>query len=204
LEVFVFWKYWTWAYLKYLIPNLLSFLRMLAVLPIWWAMSQDDYSVAFWIYCAALLTDYLDGATARWFKAVSDIGKLLDPLADKVLHVFVLYQFQQLYPQLSVSFVFIVILAVVLASLPGIVTLFRVVRRLGANWFGKVKLCTEGAAIILLFTRHPGVAFWLLWLAVALAVGSIIGHLVLKEGKDYRWWLRWLLRWLLRLEERKT
>lgn len=197
-------KYFRWGYLKYLIPNLLSFARMAAVLPIWWAMSQDDYSTAFWMYVVALITDWLDGLTARWFKAVSDIGKLLDPLADKVLHLFVLYQFQQQYPALSIPFVIIVILAVVLAALPGMVLLFRVERRLGANWFGKVKLCAEGAAIILLFTRHPGIAIWLLWLAIVLAVASIIGHLVLKEGKDYRWWLRWLLRWLLRVQERKN
>lgn len=189
-----------WKYIKYLIPNLLSFVRMLAVLPIWWAMHQDDYSVAFWVYVLALVTDYLDGAFARWLNAVSDIGKLLDPLADKVLHLFVLYQFQQRYPQFSVPFVLIVIFAVVLAALPGIVVLFRVERRLGANWFGKAKLCTEGAAIILLFSRHPSAASWLLWLAILLAIGSIIGHLALKEGKDYRWWLRWLLR----IQERKN
>ena len=179
---------------KYLIPNCLSFARMLAVLPIWWAITQDDYSTAFWIYCCALATDYFDGASARWLKAETDIGKLLDPLADKVLHIFVLYQFQLLYPQLSIPFVIVVIFAVVLAALPGIVRLFKVKRRLGANWFGKAKLCTEGAAIILLFTRHPGIAGWLLWLAISLAVGSILGHLLLKEGKDYRWWWGWLLR----------
>ena len=199
-----------WKYLKYLIPNLLSFVRMLAVIPLWFAFADASYGytlaikgfviaeninvLALSLYIVALITDWLDGASARWLNAVSDIGKLLDPLADKVLHLFVLYQFLQVYPRLSVPFVLIVIFAVVLAALPGIVIYFQVERRLGANWFGKTKLCTEGAAIILLFGRYPSVAFWLLWLAIFLAIGSIIGHLVLKEDKDYRWWLRWLLR----------
>ncbi len=189
-----------WKYIKYLIPNLLSFVRMLAVLPIWWAMSQDDFSTAFWMYVAALVTDWLDGWSARRLEAISDIGKLLDPLADKVLHVFVLYQFQLLYPELHVPFELIIIFAVALAALPGIVFLFHVPRRLGSNWFGKVKLCTEGAAIILLFLRQPALAAWLLWLAILLAIGSIVGHLALKEDKDYRWWIRWLLR----IKERKN
>jgi len=189
-----------WKYIKYLIPNLLSFLRMLAVFPLWWAISQDDYSTAFWIYGIALLTDWLDGFLARKLKAVTDIGKLLDPLADKVLHLFVLYQFQAKYSELATQFIFILSFAVVLAALPGIATFFRVKRRLGANWFGKRKLCAEAAAIILLFLRQPQLAAWTLWAAIVLAIGSIIGHLVLKEGKDYRWWLRWLLR----LHERKN
>ena len=185
---------------KYLIPNLLSFARMLAVMPIWWAISQDDHSLACWIYCIALATDYFDGASARWLNAVSDIGKLLDPLADKVLHLFLFYQFQVKYPELANQFILVLSFAVVLAALPGIVVFFRVERRLGANWFGKAKLCAEGAAIIFLFTRHPSIAGWLLWLSVILAVGSIIGHLAIKEEKDYRWWLRWLLR----MRERKN
>ncbi len=188
------WKYFHWGYLKYLIPNLLSFARMLAVVPLWWALNQDDHSLAFWIYCVALATDYLDGASARWLRAVSDIGKLLDPLADKVLHLFLLYQFQSKYEDLATQFVLVLSFAVVLAALPGIAAFFKVKRRLGANWFGKAKLCAEGAAIILLFSRHVTFASWALWAAIALAVGSIVGHLVLREDKDYRWWLRWLLR----------
>ncbi len=179
---------------KYLIPNLLSFARMVAVLPLWWALNLDDHSLAFWLYCGALFTDYLDGAVARWLDAVTDIGKLLDPLADKVLHLFLLYQFQSKYPELAPQFILVLSFAVVLAALPGIAAFFRVKRRLGANWFGKAKLCSEGAAIILLFMRNPALASWLLWLAIVLAIGSIVGHLALKEDKDYRWWLRWLLR----------
>ncbi len=167
---------------------------MLAVIPIWYAIGGDDNSTAFWIYCFALATDYFDGATARWFHQITNVGKQLDPLADKVLHLVLLYEFQVKYPELSTQFILVLALAVVLAALPGIVMYFKVERRLGSNWFGKVKLCTEGAAIILLFSRHPSIASGLLWLAILLAIGSIIGHLALKEDKDYRWWLRWLLR----------
>jgi cardiolipin synthase (CMP-forming) len=170
------------------LPNFLSFLRMVAVIPIWWALDHNSNFLAFCFYVGALLTDYFDGVTARKFQQVTDIGKLLDPLADKVLHLFLLYHFQVQYPQLATQFILILWLAVALAALPGMVFLFRVERRLGSNWFGKVKLCAEGAAILLLFCRKPDMASILLWLAVILAATSIIGHLLIKEGMDYRWW----------------
>lgn len=189
-----------WKYIKYLIPNILSFARMVAVFPIWWAIDQDDYSTAFWVYVVALITDWLDGKTAKWFDAVTDIGKLLDPLADKVLHLFLLYQFQKLYPQLFVPVVFVTIFAVVLAGLPGFAKLFHIPRRLGSNWFGRRKMFTEGVAISLLFLRQPSLSSMFLWLAILLAIGSIIGHLAIKEDKDYHWFVRWLMR----IKERKN
>lgn len=165
------------------LPNFLSFLRMAAVLPIWWLLDHGNNHPAFWIYIGALITDYFDGMTARKFQQVTDVGKLLDPLADKILHLFLLYQFQVQYPQLATQFILILCLAFVLAALPGIVFLFRAERRLGSNWFGKMKLCAEGAAILALFCRKPEIASLLLWIAIAYAVASIIGHLSIKEVK---------------------
>lgn len=164
------------------IPNLLSFLRMLAVIPIL-ALIGENNRLAFWIYLAALATDFFDGATARWLKSVTDVGKLLDPLADKILHLFLLYQFQKIYPETSQQFVLIVILAVVLAALPGIAALFKVKRKLGSNFFGKAKMAAEGLAIFCLFWPDPELAGKLLWMAVILAMASIIGHLLIKEKK---------------------
>ncbi|RJO59451.1 CDP-alcohol phosphatidyltransferase family protein [Candidatus Parcubacteria bacterium] len=169
------------------LPNLLSILRMLAVIPIW-LLNHNQSPWAFWVYLLALLTDYFDGATARWLKSVTDVGKLLDPLADKILHLFLLFQFQRIYPEIEKQFVWILVLALILAALPGIVALFKVKRKLGSNFFGKAKMACEGAALILLFLGQPGSAGKILWLAVALAIASILGHLLLRENIDYRWW----------------
>lgn len=51
---------------------------------------QNNYFLALILFFIASITDYLDGYLARKYKLVSDLGEILDPLADKVLIVFVL------------------------------------------------------------------------------------------------------------------
>ncbi len=75
------------------LPNMLTYARILAVPLIvlcfylegrlrptdWWRWA------AFWLFIAASITDYLDGYIARIWKQTSNIGKMLDPIADKLL-----------------------------------------------------------------------------------------------------------------------
>ena len=69
-------------------PNLVTFFRLLLV-PVFVVIMLDPTPVAnLWatgIFIFASITDWLDGYLARTFKAESILGKLLDPLADKVL-----------------------------------------------------------------------------------------------------------------------
>lgn len=68
------------------IPNLISGLRIAAVpVFLWVLLGREDYSLAAWLLAAAALTDYLDGVLARRLGQVSEIGKFLDPLADRLV-----------------------------------------------------------------------------------------------------------------------
>lgn len=70
------------------IPNALTFLRLLLVPFFVYLMIDPSRLMLNWaagIFIFASITDYLDGFIARRFKAVSQTGKLLDPLADKIL-----------------------------------------------------------------------------------------------------------------------
>ena len=54
-------------------------------------MSSDGYLLALILFFVASITDYFDGYLARKYDAVSELGEVLDPIADKILIVFVLF-----------------------------------------------------------------------------------------------------------------
>ena len=54
-------------------------------------MLNNHYFVAFLLFITAGLTDYLDGFLARKFNASSELGEILDPIADKILIVFLFF-----------------------------------------------------------------------------------------------------------------
>jgi cardiolipin synthase len=77
----------------YNIPNLLTYGRILAVPLIVLCffvegkLQSSDFArwTAFWLFAAASITDYLDGYLARIWNQTSNIGRMLDPIADKLL-----------------------------------------------------------------------------------------------------------------------
>ncbi|MFQ5948618.1 MAG: CDP-alcohol phosphatidyltransferase family protein [Acidimicrobiia bacterium] len=67
------------------IPNLVSAIRIAAVpLFLWLLFGRDDPALAGWVLGAVGATDWVDGYLARKLDQVSEIGKLLDPLADRL------------------------------------------------------------------------------------------------------------------------
>ncbi len=72
--------------------NLLTFSRiLLATIIFLLLMSSDGYLLALILFFVASITDYFDGYLARKYNAVSELGEVLDPIADKILIVFVLF-----------------------------------------------------------------------------------------------------------------
>lgn len=91
-------KIWT-------LPNCLSFLRILAVPFLIYCFHHQQYEAFFWIFIAASLSDTFDGLFARWLNAHSDLGKILDPIADKffVLSLLILFGLHGLLPWWFIS-----------------------------------------------------------------------------------------------------
>jgi cardiolipin synthase (CMP-forming) len=70
--------------LKY-IPNVITILRLLLIVPFAYYLFHHAYVIAFYIYIFAGLTDGLDGLLARLFNWQTELGGFLDPLSDKLL-----------------------------------------------------------------------------------------------------------------------
>ncbi len=68
------------------IPNLVSFVRLLGIPVFWWALLVDDnVPLAAWLLFGIGWTDWIDGYLARRLNQVSKLGKVLDPVADRLL-----------------------------------------------------------------------------------------------------------------------
>lgn len=72
------------------VPNILTILRFLFIPVILYYIFMGDYLSAFIFFTISGITDILDGFIARKFNLISNFGKLMDPLADKLTQISVL------------------------------------------------------------------------------------------------------------------
>ncbi len=78
----------------WLIPNVITYFRMLCI-PVFVALClvgglQDKINLIYWalaVFAIAAASDMVDGKIARKYHMISDIGKVFDPLADKLMHI---------------------------------------------------------------------------------------------------------------------
>ena len=73
-------------YLRF-IPNLISLVRISLVIPIVLNLLAGKYIFALILFAIASISDAIDGFLARFFKWQTDLGKILDPVADKLLMI---------------------------------------------------------------------------------------------------------------------
>jgi len=72
--------------------NVITFLRIFfAILIFIFLVIENHYLISLILFFLAGISDYFDGFLARKYNSVSDIGEILDPIADKILIVFVLF-----------------------------------------------------------------------------------------------------------------
>ena len=69
------------------LPNIISFLRILLVIPVVWALLHGHYAYGLLLFAVAGISDGLDGFLAKRYGWQSHLGSILDPIADKLLLV---------------------------------------------------------------------------------------------------------------------
>ena len=129
------------------IPNLLSVFRILLIpLIVWLYCGKQDYPLAAWVLLLSGATDIADGFIARHFHMVSDLGKVLDPIADKLTQtaalVCLLTRFQAVWWLLGVLVVKETVMAVM-----GLLVIRRTGAVYSASWHGKLATCILYAVI---------------------------------------------------------
>lgn len=171
------------------LPNAITIVRILCAPVFLWMLLADggaDGPLRWWaavLFIVAIATDGIDGYLARRYHIVTDLGKLLDPIADKVL----------------TGFAFIGLS--ILGELPWWITIVVLVREVGitvhrlivasdhvvaAAWMGKLKTLAQGVALSLaLLPLWTIVGDWIFWvngvtmtIAVVLTVASGIDYVI--------------------------
>jgi len=153
--------------------NLMTLFRILITIPLVLAIIREQFEIAFLFALAGIISDAVDGKLARLNGEGNPLGKLLDPLADKI---FVLSSLIALVEVGRIgSFPVILLLLRELG-----VTFLRSFAAsqgfiISASLLGKVKTFLEFSAVLLLI---PGVEMgsYLLWSAVAVAYVSVYDY----------------------------
>jgi CDP-diacylglycerol--glycerol-3-phosphate 3-phosphatidyltransferase len=165
------------------VPNILTIGRVLLI-PVFIVVLMNGHSyTAAIIFAAASFTDFLDGFIARKYKLVSNFGKLMDPLADKLLVVSALVC---LIPLGKIPYWMVIVILAreftitglrSLASSSGIV--------IAADWSGKIKTVLQMVAIIAILLlnwpfKYINVPFdqIVLWLAVIATIYSGVEYII--------------------------
>jgi CDP-diacylglycerol--glycerol-3-phosphate 3-phosphatidyltransferase len=161
------------------LPNTLTLLRILLVPVVVVALldqTPNGDAIAAGVFALAALTDGLDGYIARSRGAITPFGKLMDPLADKLLVTAALVALVSL--QRLEAWIAMVIIAreFAVTGLRGVAAEQGVV--IQASWLGKLKTILQVGAIIALIAAYPapfGVDL-LVYLAVAVTVASGVDY----------------------------
>ena len=169
------------------VPNVLTVLRIVAVpvlvVVLLGAIPGGD-ALAAAVFALAALTDGLDGYIARSQGSVTTFGKLMDPLADKLLIVAALISLVSLDRLDAWVAMVIISREIAVTGLRSLAAERGVV--IAASWLGKVKTALQVAAVLALIAVNPAPA-WVDVLVYAAVAATVI------SGVDYFFGLRSML-----------
>lgn len=119
------------------LPNILSFTRIIIIIPFVLYFLNDDYLLSAAMLALSGLSDMLDGVIARKLNQVTQLGKILDPVADKLTLTAVVICMGIKFPEI---FILVVILSVKDLSmlLAGSYLLKKGIEPPAAKWYGKL------------------------------------------------------------------
>lgn len=157
------------------IPNLLSLLRIIGFPLIIVALFFGLNGLAVIIFVFGAFTDIVDGYLARKFSQVSDLGKYLDPLADKMAIICILIALVALGKADPIPVMIIAARELFVQGIR-IGMAHKKQKVLAASAAAKLKICTQAAAIVMLILNLP-YADYVLWAAAAASIVSGWGYL---------------------------
>lgn len=165
----------------YNLSNGLSAVRLLLAVPAYYVILHEQYLAAFWIGITAIVSDLLDGWLARKLNQITEAGKIIDPLADKVFVGGAVIALVQM-GKLPLWFVLSVVARDLIIVVAGIIVARRLDTVLPSNYFGKVAVQCISAVLICAVLSLPQ------W-CMDISIGAALTMMALSLGQ-YAWRVR--------------
>ncbi|MDP4153657.1 MAG: CDP-diacylglycerol--glycerol-3-phosphate 3-phosphatidyltransferase [Bacillota bacterium] len=164
------------------IPNSLSVFRLMLIptfVIVFFMPQSNSYLIAGFIFLLSGITDFLDGYIARKFGLITDLGKVLDPLADKLTQFTVFYclWMKNIIPLWAVC-IYIVKEVVMLVGGTSIYNKNKIV--VASKWYGKVAtaLFYAGVMVVLLFDLSADIKRYIIFGALAATVFAFLMYII--------------------------
>ena len=152
------------------VPNVITIVRLLCLpLFLWLLFHQENRAAAAWLLGLLGATDFLDGYIARHFNQTSEVGKILDPVADRLLF-FVGIIAILIDGSVPAWFAWAVLVREILVSAATLILAAMGARRVDVTWFGKAGTFGLMFAFPLFLGSHSTVSYaglcgFLAWVA---------------------------------------
>ena len=143
------------------IPNFLSLCRLLMIPFLLVNIARENRTGAFTVLALSAVTDIADGFIARTFDMVSNVGKVLDPLADKITQSALVLILALDYPLLFFLFGLLLIREAAMGTVGAV--MFKKTGKVSSSlWYGKLAtaLVYLTAALLLIFPDLPSAFFY--------------------------------------------
>lgn len=177
------------------IPNMLSFFRICLIpVIVWLYLVKKNYT---WTVCILILsgvTDMVDGFIARRFNMISNLGKVLDPIADKLTQAMMLVCLFTRFPMMIVPLALMLVREIFM-GVTGLMIIKKTGNVLGACWHGKAATCLLYVMMILhvfwydipAFVSDFAITACILMVAVSFGLYGVRNMKILKQsGKEKR------------------
>ena len=170
------------------IPNLITIFRLFLLIPLFITFFKEKYLLSLIVIVVSGVSDVIDGTIARKFNMISEFGKIMDPIADKLtqISVMLLISFRQIYFLIPCS---ALVIKEVVSGIIGIYVVSKLKHMLFADWHGKLSTVflyvTVGAHMLMLVVWGKiilPVSYVMLVIATSLILLSFVMYLIRYAG----------------------
>lgn len=162
------------------IPNLLSLFRLLLIpVIIWLYIYKQEYYWTIIVVGISGLSDVVDGFIARKFNQISDLGKIIDPIADKFTQGALIICLVSRY-KLMILLIVVFLIKEITMTISGLIVMKKDESINSAKWHGKVATAFLYSSLIILIL-FPEIPLVIVNIIIVIATGLIINSLILYQ-----------------------